>query len=211
MRNPRVLPLTVAAFVLSLAAAPASARLVGVLEEPSNGGDCAGVRNVRGWAYSSTGSELLQPFQVYIDGQKSIEVPCCASRADVAKNQRRAPQRTGFSGVLNFGLLAPKSHKVSVKIQSRSGEKLTLESTCTSRRIGADSRLSNLDLDHDGEGYCETDLDDPRLICCEGVRTQGPTGPQICKNVCYRWDRATQGLVMSAGPVLANPQCRSTK
>ncbi len=209
MRYPRLLALVVSVITVSLGTSPAMARLVGTLEEPSKGGECAGVRNVRGWVYSTTGSELLQPFQVYIDGQKSIEVPCCASRADVASGQKGAPVRSGFSGVLNFGLLTPKSHKVAVKIQSRSGETLTLETNCTSRRIGGAPRLTDLDLDNDGAGYCETDLDDPRLVCCEGVRTQGPGGAQICKNVCYRWDRATQGLVMSAGPVLANPQCQS--
>jgi hypothetical protein len=201
--------LLVAVLTLSLAPSPAGARLVGTLEEPAMGGECVGVGNIRGWVYSTTGSALTSPFQVYVDGKKSIEVPCCASRGDVARKHEGAPDRSGFSGVLNFQLLAPRTHAIAVRLQSHSGEKLTLETTCTSRRIGADTLLSELDLDNDGEGYCETDLDDPTLICCEGVRTDGPTGTQICKNVCYRWDRATQGLVMSAGPVLQNPLCQS--
>lgn len=199
------------AFALLLLATPTAARLVGTLEEPSKGGECAGVRNVRGWVYSTTGSELLQPFQVYIDGKRSIDVPCCSSRGDVANSQKGAPIRSGFSGVLNFGLLAPQKHRIEVRIKSRAGEELTLAATCTSRRIGGATRLSNLDLDNDGAGYCETDLDDPTLVCCEGVRTEGPGGPQICKNVCYRWDSGTQGMVMSAGPVLANPQCQAAE
>ncbi|MDG2303109.1 MAG: hypothetical protein P8R42_00420 [Candidatus Binatia bacterium] len=209
MSNPRSSVATLALVLPLLLAGPATARLIGTLEEPVNGGQCAGIGNIRGWVYSSTGSELVQPFQVSIDGQKSIEVPCCGSRGDVSSKQAGAPARSGFSGVLNFGLLSPGSHKVSMSIQSRAGEKLTLETTCTSRRIGADPRLSDLDLDNDGAGYCESDLDDPSLICCEGVKTVGPGGAQICQNVCYRWDRAAQGLVMSAGPVLANPQCHS--
>ena len=188
---------------------PAAARLVGTLEEPADGGECAGVRNIRGWVYSTSGAELVQPFQVYIDGKKSIEIPCCGSRGDVAARRPGAPVRSGFSGALNFGLLAPAKHQVAVKVRSRAGEELTLATSCTSRRVGGESLLSELDLDNDGEGYCETDLEDPTLICCEGVRSQGASGPQICKNVCYRWDKATQGLVMSAGPVLANPQCQN--
>lgn len=203
-----ILPLVALALVLGSAGAGRAA-LVGILEEPADGGECTGVRNIRGWVYSTSGSALEQPFSVLINGKKSIEVPCCASREDVRQNRKGAPARTGFSGVLNFGLLQPKNHEVSVVIESRNGESLTLKARCTSRRIGGESLLTDLDLDNDGEGYCETDLDDPRLICCEGIRTQGPTGPQICDNVCYRWNRGTQGLVMSAGPVLANPQCRA--
>jgi len=209
MRNPLVPSIALVVLTLALAAHPAAARLVGILEEPAASGECAGVRNIRGWVYSTIHSELEQPFQVYIDDVKSIEVPCCASRGDVAQTVGGAPTRSGFSGVFNFGLLAPGRHRVRVEVRSRAGERLSLEATCASRRIGADPRLSNLDLDNDGEGYCETDLDDPGLVCCEGVRTQGPVGPQICHNVCYRWDVAAQGLVLSAGPVLANPQCRA--
>ena len=210
MRNPRCRLLLAALISVCLgpgALRGAEAALIGTLEEPADGGECTGVRTIRGWVYSTTGSELVQPFRVTIDGKPSVEIPCCGSRDDVRKSHKRAPQRTGFSGVLNFGLLDPKSHRVAIEVKSRSGETLTLTSTCTSRRIGSAPLLTKLDLDNDGEGYCETDLDDPGLICCEGVRTEGPSGPQICKNVCYRWDRGSQGLVMSAGPVLANPQC----
>ena len=209
MRNPRVPSFAAVVLLASLLARPAAARLIGVLEEPGAGGECVGIGDIRGWVYSSTGSDLVQPFHVYVDGARSIEVPCCASRGDVERSHPGAPARTGFSGILNFQLLAPTRHAVEVRIESRSGEKLTLETTCTSRRIGADTLLSTLDLDNDGEGYCQTDLDDPTVICCEGVRTTGTTGTQICKNVCCRWDRARQGLVMTAGPVLANPLCQS--
>lgn len=211
MQNSRVPLLSSLAVALLLISTPASARLVGTLEEPAAGGECNGVRNIRGWVYSTTGSELLQPFQVYIDGKRAIDVPCCSSRGDVSAARADAPTRSGFSGVMNFGLLTPARHQIDVKIKSRGGEELTLSASCISRRIGGATRLRNLDLDNDGEGYCETDLDDPRLVCCEGVRTDGPGGPQICKNVCYRWDPATQGMVMSAGPVLANPQCQAAQ
>lgn len=203
--------LVVSFALLSLlgAADVALARLVGNLEQPGAGGECVGVGNIRGWVYSTTGSALRLPLQVYIDGQKSMDVPCCGSRNDVPRTHPDAPSRTGFSGVLNFQLLPPGKHEIEVKVESVKGEKLSLKSTCTSLRIGADTLLSDLDLDNGGEGYCETDLQDPTLVCCEGVRTDGPTGPQICRNVCYRWDKAAQGMVMTSGPVLANPLCHS--
>ena len=93
MRNPRS---SVAALVLLLSllvAAPASARLIGTLEEPASGGLCAGIRNIQGWVFSSTGSEVIQPFQVSIDGKKSIEIPCCGSRA-TARLLALAPRRS---------------------------------------------------------------------------------------------------------------------
>lgn len=209
MQTDRIPLLWTLPLVLVLLSTPASARLVGMLEEPHEGSECIGIRNIRGWVYSTAGSELQQPFQVYIDGKRSIDVPCCSSRGDVTAAHAGAPLRTGFSGILNWGLLSPAKHRVEVKIKSRAGEELTLSTHCVSRRIGGATRLKNLDLDNDGEGYCETDLDDPRLVCCEGVRTQGPEGAMICKNVCYRWDPTSQGMVMSAGPVVANPLCQA--
>jgi hypothetical protein len=185
----------------------AGAVISGVLEEPGNGTDCTGIRNVRGWAYSTTGGTLAQPLRIFVDGVFSMEMRCCSSRGDVQDAHPEAPARTGFSGVFNFQLTSPGEHEIRVDITSTNDETLSLTSRCTSHRFGSETFLTNLDLDNEGAGFCESDLDDPTLICCEGVRVEGREQSYECSNVCYRWDRGAQGLVLTSGPVVNDPIC----
>ncbi len=195
--------------LLCLGAPPTEAAIVGVLEEPVNGGSCSGIGNVRGWAYSDTGANLVQPFAVTVDGGAGIEVPCCASRGDVQASQPGAPPRTGFAGSYNFQLLAPGPHTFAVTVQSSSGESAVLSSTCTSHRFDEATFLGAVDFDNDAEGFCESDLDDPNLICCFGVRVTRRSDSQafVCDDACFRWQNAAQGLVLTDGAIFDDPAC----
>ncbi len=194
---------------LCLGSTPAFASIVGVLEEPVAQGDCAGIGNVRGWAYSDTGAALVQPFTVTVDGGAGIEVPCCSSRGDVQASQPGAPSRTGFSGSYNFQLLEPGEHTFSVAITSATGETTQISSTCTSHRFDAATFLSAVDFDNDAEGFCESDLDDPNLICCFGVRITRRSDSQqfICDDACFHWQNAAQGLTLASGALFDDPLC----
>ena len=98
--------LIAAALGFLLAATPAHAEIMAVLELPS--GFASGVSNVQGWAYTTTpGAELIQPFAVLIDGVEQFKVPCCGDRGDVKDAHPDAPLLTGFSAVYNWGLAAP--------------------------------------------------------------------------------------------------------
>ncbi len=95
--------LVLAGMGLLLHASPASAEIFGLLELPS--GVASGTSNVQGWAYTTTpGAELIQPFDVLIDGEVAFKVPCCGDRGDVKDANPDAPLLTGFSGVRNWGL-----------------------------------------------------------------------------------------------------------
>ena len=86
-----------------LSAMPADADIFGELEAPS--GFASGISNVQGWAFTNTpGAELIQPFDVLIDGEVQFRVPCCGDRGDVQDNFPGAPLLSGFSGAYNWGL-----------------------------------------------------------------------------------------------------------
>jgi hypothetical protein len=185
--------------LLPLPSGESLAGVIALLEEPADKTSCAGITNVRGWAFSDTGATIVSPLEVKIDGVASIEVPCCSSRADVRSVFPVAPVRSGFSGIFNWGLRAPGSHLVEVVINSNSAEKTTVSATCTSQRTGPASLLQDFDLDNDGAADC---VSIGREICCDGVLAIAPpaasTPNQVCDNVCYSWAKSSQSLVMTS-------------
>jgi len=189
----------VAGLVALLEARAALATIVATLEEPIDGGTCSGVSTIHGWAFSTTGATLVSPFQVKLDDADAIEVPCCSSRADVRSQFPTAPVRTGFSGIFNWGLLAPGSHRVDVTITSATGETATRSATCTAERAGQPTFLQDLDIDNQGAGDC---VNIGRDLCCDGVLATGSRNGQSdverCDNVCYRWEKASQSLVLTS-------------
>lgn len=131
--NPLLRRLLSAAIVVGAAIVPTcvSAEIVARLESPV--GYASQVANVQGWAFTTTeGAELIQPFEVSIDGVKALEVPCCSDRGDVRQVHPEAPLRTGFSGVINWSreaLAADGPVLVSVVIRDTAGGEVVLEET----------------------------------------------------------------------------------
>lgn len=93
--------LLLAMSLLTWIATPASSEIIGLLESPS--GFASQIANVQGWAYTTTpGAELIQPFDVLVDGEKIMSVPCCSDRLDVKGDDPAIPLLTGFSAVTNW-------------------------------------------------------------------------------------------------------------
>lgn len=129
MKTTRIALSIALAAVLFLGAKPASAAIQAELEAPDR--YASQVSNVQGWAYTTTpGAELIQPFDVYIDGTKVQQVPCCSDRGDVQDVHPDAPLQTGFSGVINWSrpaLEADGPVSVAVVIRDTAGGELTLK------------------------------------------------------------------------------------
>lgn len=107
--------LCLAIFLLASAATPASSEIIGVLESPS--GFASQIANVQGWVYTTTpGAELIQPFDVLVNGEKIMSVPCCSDRSDVKGGDPDIPLRTGFSGVTNWAREAGSEAPVVVQV-----------------------------------------------------------------------------------------------
>ncbi len=95
--------LVAAGLGLALQSTAANAAIFGTLEAPDE--FASGISNVQGWAYTDTpGAELVQPFDVLLDGEVQFQVPCCGDRGDVMAANPGAPLQTGFSAVYNWGL-----------------------------------------------------------------------------------------------------------
>jgi hypothetical protein len=174
------------------------ATIEAALEEP--GSFAAGIGNVRGWAYSTTG-QINPVLDVLVDGQAVIEIPCCASRQDVRDAHPEAPVRSGFSGALNWSLLSSGPHTVAVRITSTTGESLTTPAVAVNtQRAGNATFLREFDVDNGGAGDCIVDLaleDSEPEICCDEVRAEVNGSPDLlCSNVCYRWSRGAQAFIM---------------
>ena len=107
-------------------ATPAAAEIIGLLETPD--GFASQVGNVQGWVYTTTpGAELIQPFDVLIDGVKTGEVPCCSERGDVNEGDPSIPLRTGFSGVTNWAREAGRGPiTVQVRVRDTMGGEVLL-------------------------------------------------------------------------------------
>ncbi|MDG2304688.1 MAG: hypothetical protein P8R42_08515 [Candidatus Binatia bacterium] len=107
-------------------ATPAAAEIIGLLETPE--GFASQVGNVQGWVYTTTpGAELIQPFDVLIDGVKTGEVPCCSERGDVNEGDPSIPLRTGFSGVTNWAREAGRGPiTVQVRVRDTMGGEVLL-------------------------------------------------------------------------------------
>ncbi len=217
-RSTKLFPLLAAQ--IAFAVTPASAGLHGVLEAPV--GFASQVSNVQGWAYTTNpGAELVQPFEVYLDGRKVQEVPCCSDRADVREAQPGAPLRTGFSGVLNWSREAIDADgpvEVEVVLRDTTGAELRLTETIElyalssfpfARSVGfaspdgvaadgvvdaaaARCRLSNVPAASD-EPVAE-------IACRNLVATRGDGSEhEVCEGeVRFTWDKASQGFRQSS-------------
>jgi len=189
-----------------------SASIVATLESPSDQGSVAGVSNIQGWAFSTTpGATLVQPFQVQIDGQPALTVPCCSDRADVQRQYPDAPTRTGFSAVYNWQLLGPSpkfgnAHTIDVLITSTVGESTHLVASFNAYRYGDASFLTNLQWGDAETGHCRTvnnplAPNDAVLVCTGIVVTNSAGKQQSCppgSSVTFDWDRDSQSFRLSS-------------
>ena len=123
--------LSFAALSLGQEGRVAQAEIEATLESPA--GYASQVSNVQGWAYTTTpGAELIQPFDVKINGVIVQQVPCCSDRGDVKDGDPSIPLRTGFSGVINWAreaLDADGSVVLEVVVRDTAGDELILEET----------------------------------------------------------------------------------
>ncbi len=202
-RTPSRLGLVIAATALgAVLAGPASAdaAIIGVLEEPM--GVTSGVGNIRGWGFSNKGASILSPIEVFIDGEKAYEVPCCSSRKDVMAAQPDAPEDTGFSGAYNWALLEPGEHEVSVVLKSSAGEMKTLTRSITTVRLGEQTFLKRVRLS--GDSNCtfvnaSPGASDASFRCTKMLSETNSGIVDLCLgNLTISWDKASQSFKITS-------------
>lgn len=214
--------LTVALFTAALPFPTAArAEIVGLLETPS--GFASQIGNVQGWAYTTTpGAELIQPFDVLVNGEKIMEVPCCSDRADVRDANPDAPLRTGFSAVTNWAREADEDEiLVQVVVRDTAGGTLVLSrdqvrtfafvahpfsgivewlepaGASADRPQALPALRSRCSLSNSAEF-----TPDAAALTCTNISAAPPGGlsPEACLGaVRFEWDRASQGFRLASG------------
>jgi hypothetical protein len=172
------------------------AAITSILEEPGNTQVVSGIRNVRGWAFSGSGS--IEHVEMFIDGVSNTTIPCCSARGDVKAAIPTAPDETGFSAVWNWGLVSNGQHDVIVRITDSLGTSVDRAVTITVQNLqdpAVGAFLQNEDL------TSATCIRSGNGFCCNNVQVSGKTNHQVCNNVCYKWDVASQV------PVLVSRAC----
>lgn len=184
----------------------ADAAIIGLLESPDGFASQAG--NVQGWVYTTTpGAELIQPFDVLINGVKKAEVPCCSERKDVQESGPNIPLRTGFAGVTNWAREAGIGPiTVQVRVRDTMGGEVLLTQTNVEVFALASFPFSAL-VEFDAEGgsiasRCTLSNDgiftpgSAELACTNLVSTKfGTSETEICDGqVRFAWDQASQGF-----------------
>src|SRR5262249_7417567 len=99
-------------FVMPLARA-GWADVTVTLENPAPNQKVSGIGRISGWAVSSVPGAHVS-VSVSIDGQAPISIPCCADRADVARDHGPQALNSGFGKVFNFNILPGTTHSIKV-------------------------------------------------------------------------------------------------
>ena len=167
----------------------ASAAIVGKLEAPTR--FASQVSNVQGWAFTTTpGAELIQPFDVLVDGVAIQQVPCCSDRGDVQAAHADAPLQTGFSGVVNWSreaLDAAGPVVLSVVLRDTAGGELVLEETLdlyalTSFPFSRSVAFSEVSPLAAGGGFGAPQITGR----CDLANVSGPDGDPVAQLTCTR-------------------------
>jgi hypothetical protein len=185
--------LLVAVAGFQLTRAQAISGITSLLEEPGSGQLVGGIRNIRGWGFSSNGP--IVKVEMFIDGVSRLTIPCCGPRSDVQSKVAGAPLDTGFSGVWNWGLVTNGAHTVVVRLTDSAAVTADQTVQVTVKSIqdpGLGGFLSELNL---ASSTCTRTGDQ---ICCSNVSLTSQHGQQNCTQICYGWDPASQGLITTA-------------
>jgi hypothetical protein len=136
-----------AAVLVVVGPLPAGAAIVGLLELPD--GFVSGASNIQGWAYTTTpGAKLSSQFDVFINGELAMTIPCCSGRGDVKDAHPEAPVQTGFSGIYNWGLVATAPVPVSVPEGMSLSPQALVEVVVTDDMGGSRTLSTTVDVFH---------------------------------------------------------------
>ncbi len=195
------------------------AAIIGNLEAPD--GFASQIGNVQGWVYTNTpGAELIQPFDVLVNGVKSMEVPCCSARGDVKGDDPDIPLQTGFSAVTNWAREAggdPITVQVVVK-DTAGGEKILTKTNVEVYALASFPFVTDLNwAEVSGPVSLGAEADRPSGILpsvaswctlsntgtftpggaellCRNVDVRNSFTFEMCDQVRFSWDKASQGF-----------------
>lgn len=143
-----------------------------------------GISNGQGWTYSTAGD--IVSVELFVDGKKEATLPCCSERGDVP-----GPERSGFSGVLNWGRFEPGDHAAVLVVTDAAGNVLSEARTITTVAALPDVPFAR-DLSFDG-ATCTTSSTE--LLCTGLAFAQGTCAGEMR----LAWQNGKQALEVIQG------------
>lgn len=89
------------------------------LPPSSADGVATGVSNAQGWAFSTAGA--ITSIRLERNGAHFATLPCCSERGDVKQVNPAAPELSGFSAAINWGLLGNGTSNLTLVIRDSAG------------------------------------------------------------------------------------------
>src|SRR5262245_2963574 len=92
------------------------AAIMAALESPQNGQAASGIAIIRGWAFATQAGIQISSVELFIDGVRGGNIPCCSERADVQAAFPQFPAfntfNSGWGVTFNWGLVSSGIHTV---------------------------------------------------------------------------------------------------
>ena len=162
------------------------------LEQPMKGQVTAGVGLIRGWAFGM--DSAVDMIELFIDGQSHGMASVGSRRADVGMDfpAAMAAQDSGFGLTMNYGILAPGAHTLTILGTTSMGSTFTINRQIEVQQFGGfefvDADLSEASVRLDGG-----------MVVIDGVKIMDTAEPTMMKTqtISLIWSRADQGFVVS--------------
>ena len=170
--------------------------LMVALENPDNGQPVSGIAVVRGWAFDSQADRQISNTELFVDGVRIGDTPCCSARRDVQASFPQFPSQntynSGWGTTINWGLLSPGTHTIRVQTRNTAGEMLSTETrTVTVVRPGDFEFLDQFSL-----SGATTRIAGDELVVEGVVVRDKATQRQRKINTRFRWFASSQSLGM---------------
>ena len=165
-------------------------------------GPVQGVSLVRGWAFDTLPGETIDLVELFIDGVRNTNIPCCSPRQDVANANPGFPAantlNSGWGLTINWGDLSAGDHSTQIQVTSSTGEEALLDPrTVTVVKLGDFPFIDDFDI-----SAASVSIDGQDIVLT-GVIVQDKA-TQALANITLRlrWSEAAQALtIISAAPV----------
>jgi len=116
---------------------PVLAEIQAFLETPGPSQEVSGKSLISGWAFSTTGAQVVVILRVNGTTNPDVVIPCCGPRADVQAQFPGAPLNSGFGLLQNYGIFDPAIlNSIGVEITA-GGETRIIDSPVTLVKPGS--------------------------------------------------------------------------
>ena len=175
-----------------LAAAPAQAVIIAVLETPAEGG-VSGINQIRGHARTDANAAVTVRLRVNGETRQGDDgvIPCCSARADVT-----TAVNSGYNAQINYGVFPAGPLSIGVEITAAGEETVTIDRSVQVVKLGGEEFADNVDLsaaavsiDVDGNivitGVDVNPLDNLILSYLAGINAFGVIGGDFQTSVYF--------------------------